>query len=206
MLHGEQGFAIHAPIPPAGTVIARNRVRDVVDKGEGRGALIYVEREIEDKSSGRRLASLTSTYFCRADGGFGGKAPAAPTSPAVPDRSADHIVDSQIDRRAGLIYRLSGDYNPIHIDPDLAVASGFSAPIFHGLGSLGVATLAIVRAVCGGDPVRMSSLSLRFTAPVMPGETLRTEIWADNSAVQFRSTIAERGVVALDNGLCTVTD
>jgi acyl dehydratase len=206
VLHGEQGFKIHAPIPTAGTVIARNRVRDVIDKGEGRGALIYVERDIEDKSTGALLASLTSTYFCRADGGFGGQTRAAPATTAIPDRSADHVVDSPIDPRAGLIYRLSGDYNPLHIDPDVAVAGGFSAPIFHGLGSLGVVTLALVEAVCSGDPSRLIGLSLRFTAPVMPGETLRTQVWMNDDAVQFRSTVAERGVVALDNGLCTVTD
>jgi acyl dehydratase len=204
VLHGEQGFEIHAPIQPSGTVIARNRVRDVIDKGEGRGALIYVERDIEDKASGERLASLTSTYFCRADGGFGGVPRAAPKATIIPDRPADHYVDSFIDVRACLIYRLSGDYNPLHADPVVATASGFAAPIFHGLGSLGVASLAIVKAVCGYDAARLKSLSLRFTAPVMPGETLRTEVWHDDGCMSFRSTALERGVVALDSGLCKI--
>ena len=204
VLHGEQGFEIHAPIQIAGTVIARNRVSDVIDKGGGRGALIYVEREIEDKASGQRLASLTSTYFCRADGGFGGVPRAAPKAVAIPDRPADHYVDSPIDVRAGLIYRLSGDFNPLHADPKVAAASGFAAPIFHGLGSLGVASLAIVKAVCGYDTKRLKSLSLRFTAPVMPGETLRTEIWSGDGCVSFRSTVLERSAVVLDSGFCAI--
>lgn len=204
VLHGEQSFALHKPLPAAATVVAINRVRDLVDKGEGKGALIYVEREIVEKQSGDRLATLTSTYFCRADGGFGRSTTQAPKPPAIPDRAPDEVVDLAIDKRAGLIYRLSGDYNPIHADPRAATQAGFKAPIFHGLGSLGVASHAILRAICDYDPTQLTGVSLRFTSPVYPGETLRTSIWRDGARAFFRCEIPERSVVVLDSGLATL--
>lgn len=204
VLHGEQGFRLHRPLPPAATVLAVNRVRDLVDKGEGKGALIYVEREIRDKASGEPLATLSSTYFCRADGGFG-RSTTEPARPAaVPERAPDLVVDLPIDRRAGLIYRLSGDYNPIHADPRAAAAAGFKAPIFHGLGTLGVAAHAILGAVCGYAPERLRGMSLRFTAPVYPGETLRTSIWSEGGEARFRCLAAERETLVLDNGVAHI--
>jgi acyl dehydratase len=205
VLHGEQGFVLHQPLPAAATVVARNRVRDLVDKGEGKGALIYVEREIREKASGAMLATLTSTYFCRADGGFGGSTADAPKPATIPDRAPDDVCELRIDKRAGLIYRLSGDYNPIHADPRAAKAAGFEAPIFHGLGSLGVAGHAVLRSVCGYDAARLHGMKLRFTAPVYPGETLRTSVWKSEGQACFRCEVVERGVVALDNGLATLT-
>lgn len=206
VLHGEQSFVLHRPLPAAATVVAVNRVKDLVDKGEGKGALIYVEREIREKSSGDRLATLTSTYFCRADGGFGRSTTEAVKPPKVPEREADSVVDLKIDPRAGLIYRLSGDYNPIHADPRAAAAAGFKAPIFHGLGSLGVAGHAILRSVCDYEPSRLTGLSLRFTAPVYPGETLRTSIWREDGKAFFRCEVVERAIVALDSGVATLVE
>jgi acyl dehydratase len=201
VLHGEQGFVLHRPLPTAATVVAINRVRDLVDKGEGKGALIYVEREIREKASVDRLATLTSTYFCRADGGFGRSTIEAPRPSAVPDRKPDIVVDLVIDPLAGMIYRLSGDYNPIHDDPRAAAAAGFKAPIFHGLGSLGVASHAILRGICDYDASKLIGFSLRFTSPVYPGETLHTSIWKEGSKAYFRSVVIERAVVALDSGV-----
>ena len=200
VLHGEQSFALHRPLPPKATVLARNRVAGVLDKGEGKGALVYVERDIRDKASGDMLATLSSTYFCRADGGCGSTLDAAPAPAAIPDREADLVTTFKLDARAHLIYRLSGDYNPIHADPRAARAAGFDAPIFHGLGSLGVATQMLVRTLCDYDPARLRRLALRFTAPVFPGETMRLHVWRDGAQVRFRAEAAERGVVILDNG------
>lgn len=200
LLHGEQGFEIHQPLPAEGTVVGRTRVTGIVDKGAGKGVLIYTERTIHDKASGRKLASLTSTMFCRGDGGFGG--PDGPVSPPhpLPEAEPDEVCDLPTMAQAALIYRLSGDPNPIHVDPQIAKAAGFDRPILHGLCTLGVAGHAILKVCCGYQPNRLKSLRLRFSAPVFPGETIRTEIWRDGNAVSFRSRVVERDVVVLNNG------
>jgi acyl dehydratase len=205
VLHGEQSFVLHQELPPAATVVAINRVRDVVDKGEGKGALLYVEREIRHRT-GAALATLTSTYFCRADGGFGGSTTVTRKPPVMPSRAPDAVADLPIDKRAALIYRLSGDYNPIHADPRAAEAAGFKAPIFHGLGSFGIAAHALLSTLCDYDPARLIGMSLRFTAPVYPGETLRTLMWRSGTHVFFRCEAVERSIVVLDSGLATLRD
>jgi acyl dehydratase len=209
VLHGEQGFKIHKPLPPAATVMARNRVAGLLDKGEGKGTLIFVERDIRDKASGDMLATLTSTYFCRADGGCGGSTlKEAPKPAAPPQRPADRVTEFTLDGRAHLIYRLSGDYNPIHADPTAAKSAGFERPIFHGLGSLGVAAQILLGTECGWNPDLMRSMSARFTSPVFPGETIRVHAWRESAAagtqVFFRCEAVERGVVVLDNGAVIV--
>jgi acyl dehydratase len=204
MLHGEQGFVLHRPLPAAGTIVAVTRVTGLVDKGADKGALVYVERDIRSKDDGTPLATLSSTYFCRADGGFGVSTTTAPKPAPIPAREPDRVFAQRIDPRAGLIYRLSGDYNPIHVDPAVATAAGFDAPIFHGLGTLGVAGHAVLRTLCDYRSERLTGMKLRFTAPVYPGETLKTEIWQEPDQAQFRCSVVERGVVVLDNGEATV--
>ncbi len=200
VLHGEQGFEIHQPLQAEGTVVGRTRITGIVDKGAGKGALIYTERRIHDKASGLKLASLASTTFCRGDGGFGG--PDGPVSPPhlLPEGKPDEVCDLPTIAQAALIYRLSGDPNPIHADPQIAKAAGFDRPILHGLCTLGVASHAILRVCCGYQPGRLKSLRLRFSAPVYPGETIRTEIWRGGNAVSFRSRVVERDTVVLNNG------
>ncbi len=200
VLHGEQGFEIHQPLPTEGTVVGRTKVTGIVDKGVGKGVLIYTERKIHDKASDQLLASLTSTIFCRGDGGFGG--PDGPVLPvhSLPEGKPDEICDLPTIAQAALIYRLSGDLNPIHADPKIAKSAGFDRPILHGLCTLGIASHAILKACCGYEPGRLKGLRLRFSAPVYPGETIRTEIWRDGDTVSFRSLVVERGVVVLNNG------
>jgi acyl dehydratase len=208
VVHGEQGLRLHAPVAPQATVIGRTRIVDVVDKGEGKGALIYSEREVSDKASGRLLATLMQTTFCRADGGFGGRKdrPKRETPPphALPERTPDFTCDLPTRPEAALIYRLSGDVNPLHVDPDFAKAAGFPRPILHGLATFGIAGHALLKTVCDYDPSRLTAMAGRFSAPVFPGETIRTEIWRDGSVVSFRARAIERDVIAINNGRAEV--
>ena len=201
VLHGEQGLTIHRALPAAGTVVGRMRIEEIVDKGPGKGALIYSVRELRDHASGELLCSLTSTSFCRADGGFGG--PSGPTRAPhpLPERAPDFACDLRTLPQAALIYRLSGDYNPLHADPAVAVAAGFKQPILHGLCTYGVAGHALLKTLCAYDPARLRRMDLRFSAPVYPGETVRTEIWRDAPGrASFRARVLERDVVVLNNG------
>ena len=204
VLHGEQGVRIHKSLPPAATVTATTKVTGLIDKGADKGALIYIERTLVDKATGDDLATLTQTTFGRGDGGFGG--PTGPTKPAhsIPERDADAVCDIPTVPQAALIYRLSGDPNPLHVSPKVARDANFKAPILHGLCTLGIAGHAILKDMCEYDVTRFKSLDLRFSAPVYPGETIRTEMWRDDGVVSFRSTALERKVVVLNNGRAEV--
>jgi acyl dehydratase len=204
LVHGEQSIEILKPLPPAGTVLGMTRVRDVIDKGPERGALVFTEREVRDKASGELLCRLSSTTFLRGDGGFGGPAGPVPVPHPIPDRPADESCELATLPQAALIYRLSGDRNPLHADPAVAEKGGFARPILHGLCTFGVAGHALLRAVCDYKPERLRSLQGRFTAPVFPGETIVTEIWRDGASVSFRASVKERGKVVLDHGKATI--
>ncbi|THD71768.1 3-alpha,7-alpha,12-alpha-trihydroxy-5-beta-cholest-24-enoyl-CoA hydratase [Thalassobius vesicularis] len=201
LLHGEQSLTLHAPLPAKGTLIGQTRITGLVDKGEGKGALIYSERTLTDKATGTLIATVAGTTFARADGGFGGAS--GPTKPVhtLPDRAPDCHFDHQTPEGAALIYRLSGDYNPLHADPAIATQAGFTRPILHGLCSLGVASWSITQALADGRSEALTHLQLRFTSPVYPGETIRTEMWQDGADVSFRARVLERDVVVLNNGL-----
>ncbi len=204
VLHGEQSLVLHRALAPSGTVIGRTRNTGLLDKGTGRGAVLFTERELFDKASGERIATMTATAMLRGDGGFGGKAGPQPAPHVLPDTAPTRHVDIRIAPNAALIYRLSGDRNPLHADPKAAAAGGFAKPILHGLCTYAVAGRAIIRACCGNDPARLRALQVRFSAPVYPGETVRTEIWPDGERVSFRVRVLERDVVVINNGLARV--
>jgi len=204
VLHGEQYLTLHRPIPPAGTVVGRGRIVDLLDKGKDKGAVLYAERTILDKASGEPIATMTSAAMLRGDGGFGGKPGPQPAPHRLPEGAPALTVDLKTHPNSALIYRLSGDKNPLHADPAAAAAGGFKTPILHGLCTFGVAGRALIKACCGGDPARLKSMQVRFSAPVFPGETIRTEIWPADSRVSFRARVVERDVVVLNNGLATV--
>ena len=205
ILHGEQAMEIHKPLPAAAKVVATAKVTDIVDKGAGRGALLFVQRTVRDVGSGEALATLRSTTFARGDGGCGGTTESAPPPHALPDRAPDLTCDLPTALNAALIYRLSGDPNPLHASPSVARAAGFERPILHGLCSWGVAGHAILKSYCDYDPARLTSMALRFSAPVYPGETIRTEMWRDGDTVSFRARVAERDIVVLNNGRATIS-
>lgn len=211
VLHGEQSLTIHAPIPVAGTVIGQLRVDAIIDKGAGKGALLVQQRRLHDARTGQLLATVEGVTFARGDGGFSersgngppGGDPAPPAKPATHDpavRAPDLICELPTAPQAALIYRLCSDLNPLHADPQVARQAGFGRPILHGLASYGVAGHAILRSCCDYDPSRLKSLSVRFAAPVYPGETLRTEIWRNGRQLQFRCKAIERDQVVLSHG------
>jgi acyl dehydratase len=200
VVNGEQGFTLHRPLKTQGTLIGRSRILEVIDKGADKGALIISERHVSDKATGELIATITQTAFCRGDGGFGGPPRAAPAPHPIPTRAPDVTCDLRTRPEAALIYRLSGDYNPLHAEPAFAKAAGFERPILHGLGTFGVSGHAVLKALCGYDPNRLAAFACRFSAPVFPGETIRTEMWLDGAMVSFRARVLERDVIAINNG------
>lgn len=198
VLHGEQEIVLHRPLPAAASIVARNRILDVVDKGPGRGALLYVERTIIDEATGDMLATVLQTNFLRGDGGFGGPHRPARAAPTLPTESPLVSVDYATRPEQALYYRFHGDDNPLHADPETARRAGFDRPIVHGLCTMGVVVHAVVAHLLGYRADRVRSVALRFSSPVLPGETLRVDIWRDGS---FRATVLERGVAAITNGL-----
>lgn len=200
IVQADQSLVMHRPLPAKAVVKGQARVVDVIDKGPGRGALVVCERLITDAASGEPLCTSTYTMFCRGDGGFGGppRTPAAP--PAIPEREPDAVCDLPTLPQTALLYRLNGDMNPLHADPDVARAAGFERPVLHGLATFGVACHAVLRSLCGYEPAQLKSMSGRFTAPVYPGETLRTRLWREAGGFRFTVEVLERHVLALNNG------
>lgn len=204
LLHGEQRFEVHRPLPVEGTLIGRCRVLSVEDKGAGRGAVIHFQKTLYD-TAGTLMATIRSALFARGDGGHGGFGePPAPPLP-LPDRAPDRVVTIPTAPEAALIYRLSGDVNPIHADPVSARKAGFDRPILHGLCTLGVATRAAIEAYANDVPERLSGLSLRFSRPVYPGETIATEFFEGDGTIQFRARVVERDEIVLDRGTITLS-
>jgi acyl dehydratase len=204
LVHGEQGLVMHKPLPAAGTVVGRTRVKSIIDKGQGKGALVISERTLIDKQSGGLLATLEQATFCRGDGGYSASGQPSdeppPARPGPPAEPADAIVDMHTRPEMALIYRLSADPNPLHAEPAVAKAAGFARPILHGLGTYGVAAHAILRTWCDYDPARLTRLDVRFSAPVYPGETVRVEMWRRERRVFFRARVPERDTTVLSNG------
>jgi acyl dehydratase len=203
VVHGEQGLTIHNPLPVDGRLVGRSRVTEIVDKGAGKGALLYSERRIT-AADGTPLATLSSTTFCRGDGGFGGPTGPSPDPHQLPERAPDASDDQPTLPQSALIYRLSGDLNPLHASPKVAKAAGFPRPILHGLSTFGHVGHSLLKLACGYDPARLKSMQVRFSAPVYPGETIRTEIWREGPLVSFRARVPGRDAVVINNGRAEV--
>jgi acyl dehydratase len=201
MLHGEQSLTLYRELPTSGTFTADSRITNVIDKGLGRGALIYLTTTARDLE-GEAVFAAVQVLFARGDGGFGG--PSGPSAPrhAVPDYAPDHVLDTQTRTEQALLYRLTGDRNPLHADPNAARLAGFPVPILHGLCTYAIACRAVVAAVCDYNPARIGKFDVRFTSPVYPGECIRTEIWEVGSFAHFRCRVEERNVTVIDNGYC----
>ncbi|MEG1626124.1 MaoC/PaaZ C-terminal domain-containing protein [Pseudomonas sp.] len=201
LVHAEQSVEWCSALPPEGEVIGRTRVTGLVDKGPGKGALLYSEKVLSDAVSGEVYAITRGTTFLRGDGGFGGDRQSLSQPHRVPERTPELVVDLPTRSEQALYYRLNGDDNPIHSSPATAAKGGFERPILHGLCTLGVAYHALLRGLADYRVERFAHLQARFCAPVFPGETLRTEMWNDGS---FRTRVVERDLLVLDNGLVSL--
>lgn len=204
ILHGEQELIVHRTLPPEGSIIGRNRVMELLDKGD-KGAILKVGRSVLNAHDEVLLCSMTQTIVCRGAGGFGGPSGTPPTPRPTPDREADFVCDLTTIPQTALIYRLSGDLNPLHVDPEAANKANFDRPILHGFGTFGIVGHALLKTFCGYNPDRLKRISTRFTAPFYPGETLRTEFWQDGQKIVFRAIALERQVVVLKNGYAEVS-
>ena len=204
VVHGEQKLTLHRPLPAAADIIADSRVVGAWDKGADKGAVIVTETDIRLADTDDALCTLTSTTFARGDGGFGGPTDGAPKPHALPDRAPDQTIE--VDTRAdqALLYRLSGDRNPLHADPEFATAAGFPAPILHGLCTYGTCCRAILGSVADYDHTAITGFDVRFSSPVFPGETILVDVWKDGPIASFRARLKERDVVVINNGKCTL--
>ncbi|SEH88431.1 MaoC/PaaZ C-terminal domain-containing protein [Tardiphaga sp. OK245] len=201
VLHVSQELIIHRPLPSSARIIGRNAIEEIYDRGPGKGALMITRRDIIVADDGQPIATIRVGEYCRGETGFGGPPAPAARRIAFPDRPPDFSVETPTSPQAALLYRLCGDDNALHALPDVANDAGFPRPILHGLASFGLAGFAIVKTFCAGDPTRLRELRLRLTAPVFPGETLRTDIWQTSERTAcFRTQATSDARVVLDNG------
>lgn len=200
ILHVGHSVEIHRPLPVEGAIRGVTTVDKIVDKGAEKGALLYIRREVYEGVSGKHLATVRQTSLLRRDGGFGGASDGGCEPIRIPSRAYDAALNSRTAPEQAILYRLSGDYNPLHILPEVARRAGFERPILHGLCTYGVVGYALLSHLCaeGGS---IDRLDVRFSAPVFPGESIRTYVWLlGEGRASFRSTAVERDVTVLDNG------
>lgn len=201
LVHGEQAITLHGTIPIEGEVETVGEITGIYDKGKG--AVIEVTSTSSDTSTGQPLFTTVMSAFIRGEGGFGGdRGPSGPRNVA-PDRSPDHQVSYATRGDQALLYRLSGDRNPLHSDPNFAAFGGFDRPILHGLCTYGFTGRALLHALCGSDPARFTGMEGRFSSPVMPGETLTVNAWVTGDGEAVFQTLGDDGRVVLDAGRLT---
>jgi acyl dehydratase len=201
LVHGEQAIELHGPIPVSGEVETVGEITGIYDKGKG--ALVEVRSVSTDTTSGEPLFTTTMSAFIRGEGGFGGdRGPSGPKNPQ-PERDPDHEQAYITRTDQALLYRLSGDRNPLHSDPTFAAMGGFDRPILHGLCTYGFTGRALLHRLCGGDPARFRSMEGRFSSPVLPGERLTVRMWETGDGEALFQTTGDDGRVVLDGGRLT---
>ena len=203
LVHGEQAITLHGPIPVKGEVETTGEITGIYDKGKG--AVIEVTSTSVDTATGDPLFSGVMSAFIRGEGGFGGdRGPSGPKNVA-PAREPDHTVTYQTRTDQALLYRLSGDRNPLHSDPAFAAFGGFDRPILHGLCSYGFTGRALLHAVCGSDPSRFTGMEARFSSPVLPGEALTIKAWETSDGQAIFQTAGGDGRIVIDAGRLSYT-
>ena len=200
LVHGEQKVELHRPLPTSGTFTTESRTIGAYDKGADKGAVLVNQTTWKDET-GALVATLTGSSFCRADGGFGGPSDGQPEPHPIPSRKPDLSVDIATREDQALLYRLNGDRNPLHSDPESARKSGFARPILHGLCTYGITCRAVLQAITGFDPDQILSHQARFSAPVFPGDVITVDMWKDGREISFEARVKARGATVIKNGL-----
>jgi len=201
VLHVAERLRIHRPLMDYGRLLLDSRVSGLRDLGS-RGALIELDLKARDAADGRAVFSVARTLLARADGGFGGSRAPLQTLRPLPRRTPDLGCSLRTRKDQALLYRLTGDRNPIHADAVAAAEAGLPQPILHGLCTFGIACRAILRTICEHDPTLIRALEGRFAAPALPGDTLDTQMWQSANIVSFRVRAVERDVVVVSRGYC----
>ncbi len=192
------------PLAPADALVSRPRIKEVIDRGPGGPAIVLATRELLARD-GTPVACVESNLLARKHGGFGGRVTTLPEPPAIPDGPPTRICDLPTPPNLALLYRLTGDENPLHADPQRANAAGFPRPILHGAATFGIAAHAILRQL-DYRADRLASISARFSRPVFPGETIRTELWSEPARISFQCRAVGRDEIVLANGLATLRE
>lgn len=205
LLHAEQRLVLHKLLPPEGKVYGVHDIMGTRDKGEASGVFLHQRKQVIDAATDEPIATVINTLMLRGDGGCGDHGEAPAELEKLPETAPDTVVEVETLELTPLIYRLSGDLNPLHIDPAVAKVAGFERPILHGLATKGFAGYALLKAYCDFDPARLKSMALRFSRPVMPGDKIRFEFWNPAPGlVRFRAAVPARDLVVLDRGTAEI--
>ncbi len=204
ILHSEQRLRLYRPLPPAADLLINKRVVDAFDRGPKLGALILLEAEGRLASDDTVIFNMGCSIIARGDGGFGGPRGRGIPPHRAPHREPDLSCDIATRHDQALLYRLTGDRNPLHADPARARAVGFNRPILHGLCTFGVACKAVLQTICDYDHTLIEEFDARFSAPVLPGDTITTDMWQDGNVISFSCSVKERNETVLRNGKCTL--
>ena len=191
VLHGTQSITVDGPIPAEGEAVARSRIADVWDKEK---AAVVIHETVVTTVSGDPLWTTSSAIFARGEGGFGGRRGPS-TTVDMPGCEPDKLLEVHVLPQQALLYRLCGDRNPLHADPEFAARAGFVRPILHGLCTYGMVCKAVVDSMLDGDVTRVASFATKFAGVVFPGETLRVRVWQNDAGYLVTATAADRPVL-----------
>lgn len=200
VVDGERDITFHKPMPVKANITADSRVLGVFDKGKDKGAVIRRETVLRDEG-GQPLATLVASQFARGDGGFGGPSEGQPEPHKIPDRKPDMTVDITTRPDQALLYRLCGDRNPLHSDPEFAKRGGFDRPILHGMCTYGLSCRAVLQTYADYDPAAFKRHAVRFSSPVFPGETVSFDLWKDGNVISIEGKVKSRNVTVIRNGM-----
>jgi acyl dehydratase len=199
VVDGEREITFHRPLAVAARLLVDSRVLAVFDKGKDKGAVIRHQTLLKNEE-GEALATLVASRFARGDGGFGGTSEGQPEPHQVPSRAPDKSIDIPTRADQALIYRLCGDRNPLHSDPEFARRAGFPKPILHGMCTFGITCRGILQTYADYDPTAFRQHAARFSAPVYPGETVTLDLWQDGNVISFEARVKARNAVVIKSG------